>query len=341
MTSGSLTDVDGIRVGHHHRIRRGWQTGTTVVMFDGGATAGVDVRGGGPGTRETDLLRPEAMIERIHAVCLSGGSAFGLSAADGVMHWLEERHIGFPVGDPSLVPRPVVPIVPAAVIFDLGRGGATGNRPDATFGRRAAAAARNRPPASGSVGAGAGCRAGGLQGGIGGASKRLASGAVVAAIAVVNAAGRVIDPATGLPWVTGSRRLSRPSAADRHTLSAITDSPMSTLNTTIGVVATNIALSKAECTKLAAVAHDGLARAVRPAHSMFDGDTIFGVSTGTADLSTTSDDSPAPLRPMQLNELLVASAECFAIACTNAVVEATTVGQALAYRDACPSAFAE
>ena len=166
---GSITDVAGIQVGHHQRIGRGWQTGTTVVHAPGGATPGVSVRGGGPGTRETDALRPENLVQTIHAICLTGGSAFGLAAADGVVAWLEERSLGFPVGDPD-DPEGVVPVVPAAVIFDLGRAGRFDRRPTADFGRRAIAASRVRQRSWGAVGAGAGARAGGLQGGVGTAS---------------------------------------------------------------------------------------------------------------------------------------------------------------------------
>src|SRR4029079_4405081 len=196
MGLGHITDVPGILVGHHHRRGRGWRTGTTVVRVEGGAMASCDVRGGGPGTRETDLLDPTAMIDRVQAICLSGGSAYGLAAAHGVMRWHEGHHAGFPVG-----PQPghVVPIVPAAVIFDLGRGGAFANRPNDEFGFRACAAARSGAVAMGSVGAGTGAVAGGLQGGVGTASVTLDNGMVVGALAVVNSAGQVISPATGLP----------------------------------------------------------------------------------------------------------------------------------------------
>ncbi|MCU1502074.1 MAG: hydrolase, partial [Ilumatobacteraceae bacterium] len=208
---GGLTDVPGLRVGHAHRIGRGWRTGTTVVLAADGAVAGCDVRGGGPGTRETDLLRPEAMIDRIQAICLSGGSVYGLAAADGVVGWLEEHGIGFRVGQDV---DQIVPIVPAAVIFDLGRGARFANRPDASFGRRAVQRASRGKVATGAVGAGAGAAAGGLQGGIGSASVVLPDGTVVAALAVVNAAGKVIDPASGLPWMSGGVGLRRPPASE-------------------------------------------------------------------------------------------------------------------------------
>ena len=198
--TNTLTDVPGLRVGHHDRRGDGWLTGTTVVLAPpDGVVAGVDVRGGGPGTRETDLLDPRNVVERVHAIVLTGGSAFGLAAADGVMEALARDGIGFPVGGPG----EVVPIVPAAVVYDLGRGGDFGCRPDASFGAAAYAAASADPVRQGVVGAGAGAQAGGLKGGVGSASARLADGAIVAALAVVNAAGSCVDPETGLLYASG------------------------------------------------------------------------------------------------------------------------------------------
>ena len=170
---GSLTDVDGVRVGHHQRTAGRWLTGTTVVLAPAGAVAAVDVRGGGPGTRETDALDPRNLVDRVHAICLTGGSAYGLAAADGVMAHLERLGLGVPVGPGA---REVVPVVPTAVIFDLGRGGDFGSRPDASFGERAVRNARARDVARGAVGAGTGARAGGLQGGVGMASTTVAIG---------------------------------------------------------------------------------------------------------------------------------------------------------------------
>lgn len=325
----SLTDVPGIRVGHTQRVGRGWRTGTTVVLLPDGATVGVDVRGGGPGTRETDLLDPSATIATAHAICLTGGSAYGLAAAGGVMRFLEERGVGFSVGPGS---HDVVPLVPAAVIFDLGRGGGFGNRPDEAFGYRAAKAARAAAFPVGAVGAGTGARTHGLQGGVGTASIVVHDDVVVSAIAVVNAAGSVLDRDTGLPWEPGSVALRRPPAAERAALRAHLDAAVPPLNTTIGIVATTAALSKAECGKFAAVAHDGLARAVRPVHSLLDGDTIFGVSSGR-------DPQPTADRVKWLNAVLEAGARCFAAACTDAVVHATATGGDPAYRDLCPSAY--
>jgi L-aminopeptidase/D-esterase-like protein len=244
----------------------------------------------------------------------------------------------------------VVPVVPAAVIFDLGRGGEFVKRPDAEFGQRAARATRSPQLSWGSVGAGTGAKAGGLQGGVGTAGKVVAIpgedgrpglDVTVGALAVVNANGSAIDPGSGLPWEPRGFRLRRPQAAERRALLELLDGQTSPrLNTTIGVVATSAQLTKAEVSKLASVAHDGLARAVRPAHSMFDGDTIFGLSTGTDFLTSESTTlRVSGSRNGALNQLLAAAAETFAAACTHAVLAATTIGEFTAYRDVCPSAF--
>lgn len=338
---GSLTDVGGLLVGHHQRTGHGWLTGTTVILAPAGATAGVDVRGGAPGTRETDLLRPENLVQQVHAVCLTGGSAFGLAAADGVMRWLAERQIGYPVGTD---PAAVVPIVPAAVIFDLGRGGRFTNRPDAAFGYRAAAKARRATTAHGAVGAGTGAVAAGLKGGIGMASEVLPDGATVGALAVVNAAGSVIDTATGLPHeIDGFEAvLRRPAAADRARLAEHLASLAAPLNTTIGVVATDAPLTKAECTRLAGAAQDGLARAARPAHLLVDGDAVFALSTAGSSVVVVGDDErfgDGRGRTAALNALLGAASRCFSRAVTAGVVHTTGTATHPSYRDLCPSAF--
>jgi len=348
---GSITDVPGIRVGHHQRTARGWQTGTTVVFVPDGATPGVSVRGGGPGTRETDALHAHNLVESIHAVCLTGGSAFGLASADGVVAWLEDRGLGFPVGPPENR-LGVVPVVPGAVIFDLGRGGRFDHRPDAGFGIRAVAAARVDQRSWGAVGAGTGAQAGGLQGGVGTASTAVeVPGAAVGqpgvdlridvgALAVVNSNGSVIDPATGMPWVSRGLGLRRPSATDRRRLVASLDGQAGSLNTTIGVVATSAHLSKSEVSKMADVAHDGLARAVRPAHSMFDGDTVFGLATGDVDLgSEAAAMRSGASRQRAVNAILATAADCFAAACGHAVIAATRRGGAPTYSELCPSAI--
>jgi L-aminopeptidase/D-esterase-like protein len=260
------------------------------------------------------------------------------------MAYLERKRLGIRVGPDA---EHVVPVVPAAVIFDLGRGGGFGNRPDAGFGARAAGAARTRRVARGAVGAGTGARSGGMQGGVGMASSvvTLAGRRVtVAALAVVNSAGSAIDPATGLPWEPHPD-LRRPSTADRAGWAAAMAPPEQALppplNTTIGVVATDARLTRPEVGRFAQSGHDGLARAVRPAHLLVDGDTVFGLATGGVALV---ESEPAFVRDPEsrtasLNALFAAAADAFAAACTDAVLTARTVGSLLAYRDLCPTAY--
>lgn len=279
----SLVDVAGLLVGHWTHAEAA--TGCTVILCPEGAVAGVDVRGGAPGTRETDLLRPECRVDRIHAVLLGGGSAFGLAAADGVMRWLEERGVGYDVG----IAR--VPIVPAAILFDLAVARAD-VRPGAQAGYLACAAARAEPFALGSAGAGVGCTVGkghGLshasRGGLGTASVQVANGLIVAALAVVNAFGNVHDPATGQA-VAGVRRLDEGGRCTGFVdaveiLAAGVRPEFAAANTTLAVVATNGALTKGEATKVAQMAHDGLARTLRPVHTGIDGDVVFALSYGS------------------------------------------------------------
>ena len=349
-TLGSITDVAGVLVGHHQRAGRGWQTGTTVVLVPDGATPGVDVRGGGPGTRETDALRPENLVDTVHAICLTGGSAFGLSAADGVMEVLEARGLGVPIGGDT---PGTVPVVPTAVIFDLGRGGDFGHRPDPMFGRRAVSGARRQQQRWGSVGAGTGALAGGLQGGVGTASTVVELGdgragadeprtITVGATAVVNSNGSPVDPSTGRLWHHPASLLHPPSRADARRIRDLLENESATesprLNTTIGVVATSATLTKAETSKLAAVAHDGLARAIRPAHSMFDGDTVFALATGADELGSDSTViREQGSRHHELNLVLAAAADTFAAACAHAIASATAIGSAPAYVDVCPT----
>ena len=281
LPASDVRRVPGVHAGHH--TLRARPTGCTVVLVPGGAVGGVDVRGGAPGTRETDLLDPANSVQRVHGVVLSGGSAFGLDVASGVSRFLEERGIGFPAG-------PVrVPIVPAAILFDLSIGDPS-IRPDAECGYRAAAAAMDATGrlGEGNVGAGAGATVGkiaglerAMKGGVGSAAVELPSGLIVAAVVAVNAVGDVVDPATGrivagVRTVQGdeldsTRRILREAPAEAAP-------PIS--NTVIGVVATNAELTKAQATKVAQMAHDGLARAVVPAHTPWDGDTIFALGTG-------------------------------------------------------------
>ena len=269
--ANAITEVRGIEVGHAQDEAA--LTGCTVILCRKGAVAGVDVRGGAPGTRETNLLDPVNVVENVHAVLLAGGSAFGLDAAGGVMQYLEEQKIGFETG------KAKVPIVPAAILYDLGLGRAD-VRPDAAMGYRAAAAASPIAPAEGNVGAGTGASVGKMRGmkyamksGLGTWSTKV-QGITIGALVAVNAIGDVLDPQTG-EVIAGMRtgntlrwmKENRPRAAVRS-------------NTVIGVIATNARLTKAQATKVAQMAHDGLARVIRPAHTMFDGDTMFALATG-------------------------------------------------------------
>jgi len=280
MTS-SITNVQGIEVGHHTDARR--PTGCSVVIARAGAVAGVDVRGAAPGTRETDLLAPGNLVQHVHAVVLAGGSAWGLAAADGAARWLEQHGIGLDVGYGR------VPIVPAAVLFDLPLGDAR-IRPDAAAGYAACAAAARAAPAEGNVGAGAGATVGKLfgleyamKGGIGSASVCV-GGVRVGALIAVNAVGDVLDPKTGRV-LAGARTADGQGLRDTHASLLRGVPPQALLagtNTTIGVVATDAALTKVQAARLATVAHDGLARTIRPVHTMLDGDTLFALATGCA-----------------------------------------------------------
>ncbi len=294
--SGSITDVPGISVGHATNAEA--RTGCTIILCgEEGAVCGVDVRGAAPGTRETDLLDPSNLVDRVHAILLAGGSAFGLDAATGVMRFLEELGIGYDVG----VAR--VPIAPAAVIFDL----AVGNpkvRPDAQMGYNACTNATDKRVQEGQVGAGTGAMVGkilGMEyaspGGIGTASTKLTSGATVGVLVVVNAMGDIIDPTSG-GILAGAKHPKRrgflntqraiEQGITRQSFAVDSSNAAAISNTTLAVVATDAALTKAQARKVASMAHDGLARAIKPIHTMFDGDTIFALSTGMhlADVTT-------------------------------------------------------
>lgn len=322
-----LTDVAGLKVGHHTLAEK--PTGCTVVLAEGSAVGGVDVRGGAPGTRETDLLNPVNHVREVHAVVLSGGSAFGLDAAMGAVRYLEERNIGYPAGSVK------VPIVPAAILFDLPMAGKPQIRPTADCGYKASLAASDGPVEEGSVGAGAGATVGkmggpgrSVKGGLGSASIRLPSGLVVAALVAVNAVGDVIDPATGAV-VAGARgedgkgfvdvrRLLREGRLGRR------QGPRAGENTTIGVVATNAALSKVQAQKMAQMAHDGFARAISPSHLPSDGDTIFSLATGTM---------AGEVNDQLLGQVGALAAEAMADAIVRAVRAATGQGGVPALRD--------
>ena len=276
--AGAITDVAGIEVGHFTDTRR--PTGCTVLIARAGAVAGVDVRGAAPGTRETDLLAPGNLVQQVHAIMLAGGSAWGLAAADGAVRWLEEHGIGLDVRYGTL------PIVPAAVLFDLPVGDAR-IRPDAAAGYAACAAASSQPPAEGNAGAGAGALVGKLfgiehamKGGIGTASLAV-GGVTVGALIACNALGDVIDPDSAQP-VAGARTADGLRLRDtRRALAAgeLVRPLLAGTNTTLGVVATDAALTKVQANRLASVAHDGLARAINPVHTMSDGDTLFTLAT--------------------------------------------------------------
>ncbi len=286
----SITDIPGIKVGHAQNEEA--VTGCTVILTEAGAVAGVDQRGGGPGTRETDLLKPENSVSKVHAIVLSGGSAFGLDSASGVVRYLEAKGIGYDVGVAK------VPIVPAAILFDLNIGSAT-VRPDAEMGYQASLNASDSPPLQGSVGAGMGATVGKLlgmgqsvKGGIGSASIDIGNGIKVGALIAVNALGDVIDPENG-NIIAGARTLKKgPIKIGEDDLfanslvvlrSRIIQGMMSFAarqNTVIGVVATNAILSKAQATKVAQMAQNGVVRSIRPANTLHDGDTIFCLSTG-------------------------------------------------------------
>ncbi|PIF74162.1 L-aminopeptidase/D-esterase-like protein [Variovorax sp. 54] len=317
--AGAITDVAGIEVGHFSDTRR--PTGCTVILAREGAVAGVDVRGAAPGTRETDLLSPGNLVQEVHAVMLAGGSAWGLAAAEGAMRWLEERGVGMDVRFGTL------PIVPAAVLFDLPMGDAR-IRPDAAAGYAACEAASTDAPAEGNVGAGTGALVGKLfgvhramKGGIGTASVTV-GGVTVGALIAVNSLGDVIDPDTALP-VAGARTEDGSALLDTRRALLRGELPKPLLagtNTTIGVIATDAVLTKVQANRLAMVAHDGLARAINPVHTMSDGDTLFALATGRVPLEG---DAPG------MTVLSTMAAEATAIATVRAVraARAVTVGE--------------
>ncbi|WP_208542991.1 P1 family peptidase [Nocardioides euryhalodurans] len=332
----AITDVPGIRVGHAQRVGAGWLSGVTVVLPPAeGAVGGVDVRGGGPGTRETDLLDPRNLVERVHAIVLTGGSALGLGAADGVARALHAQGVGYPV---ARAPGAVVPIVPAAVVFDLGRGGDFSTFPDAALGREALAAA-DLEVGEGTVGAGTGTRVGGLKGGVGSASTRLPDGTTVGALAVVNAVGSAVDLASGellaaRHCVPGDLPdgLRRPDVRDLDAArqrAAEEPEPQPPLATTLAVVATDATLTKAQCQKVSGIGHDGLSRAINPVHTMYDGDTVFTLATGAG---------PTP-DPAAFHLLLVAAADCVTRAVARGVLAAASAGGMRSYREVFPTAL--
>jgi L-aminopeptidase/D-esterase-like protein len=286
---GRLTDVPGVRVGQTQRVGEGWRTGVTVVVPPPGTVGSVDVRGGGPGTHETDALDPTTLVPTVDAVTLTGGSAWGLASAHGVQRWCREQGRGYPAGPPDDPRSILVPIVPAAAVFDLGRGGDPTTHPDAEMGYQAAAAAATAFE-RGAVGAATGARTAMLTrpGGVGTACVRVGGGdpaVLVGAIAVVNAFGSPFDPVTGALYGTAFVPPGLPRPTLRSTVRddgnpAAAKARVEGQNTTLAVVVTNARLDVAQARRMATAAHDGIARAVSPAHTLVDGDAVFGLATG-------------------------------------------------------------
>ena len=326
--TNTITDVPGIKVGHETRIGGGYRTGTTVILTEKGATAGFSQQGGAPGTKEVALLEPGGLVTQVNAIVLSGGSAYGLDAATGVMRWLEERGYGFPVQGG------VVPIVPAAILFDLGRGGDFKARPDAEFGYRAAAAATSDPVPQGRVGAGTGARHG-----LGTASVVLPNGYTVGAIVALNPAGSVVNPQTCLPYgvfleLDGEFNLVQPPPEECHPAgSSGTENGGEwdgrSFNTTIAVVATDAPLDQTQAKRMAMIANSGLARSIKPVHNLGDGDLVFGVATTPPDRSLSLRD---------LNDIYNAAADALGRAVVHALLSSGSIGNTQGYCDRYPTA---
>jgi len=322
----ALTDIEGILVGNYTDKKA--VSGVTVVICPQGAVAGVDVRGSAPGTRETDVLAPQNLVDRVQAVVLAGGSVFGLSACDGVTRWLAREGYGFPLDQGY-----VAPIVPAAVLYDLGRGAQFIPPINADWGRLACEAASDLPVETGCAGAGTGAMAGSIKGGLGTASLVLDAGITVAALVAVNPDGSVINPADGRPWEIG-REIDGEFGRQGKRAVKLPPKPQPgpIRNTTIGVVATDAVLSKPQCQKVAQMAHDGMARAIRPSHTMFDGDAIFCLATGKIELPETPVIFTAA-KAQALNDLGHAAADCMSRAIIQAVINARSIAGMIAFCD--------
>jgi L-aminopeptidase/D-esterase-like protein len=322
----ALTDVDGIMVGHYTDTDAA--SGVTVAICPEGAVAGVDVRGSGPCTRETDLLAPANLVEHAQAVVLSGGSVFGLAAADGVVRWLAEKRIGFPL-DKGFV----APIVPAAALYDLDRGSEFVPPISAEWGLKACRAAQKGPVATGCVGAGTGAWAGSIKGGLGTASRILDSGITTAALVAVNPDGEVIDPATGHPWEIGLEIEGEFGRQGKRAV-ILPPRPESTpaRNTALGVIATDAILTRAQVHKVAQMAHDGLARAIRPSHTLFEGDTIFCMATGKQKLPEVPG-YYGPVYARAVSDIGHAAADCMSRAIIKAILTAKSLAGKTAFCD--------
>jgi len=329
--TNTITDVPGIKVGHYSRTDGGYRTGTTVILTELGATTGYSQFGGAPGTKETDLLKPGGLVNEVNAVVLSGGSAYGLDATTGVMRWLEERGFGYPAGGG------VVPIVPAAILMDLGRGGDFKKRPDAEFGYQAANAATTGPVQIGRVGAGTGAGWG-----LGSASVKLPNGYTVGAIVGLNPAGSPVDPNTCLPYglfleLNKEFNLVAPSAEECATWREGRGQPRdgsdrSAFNTTIALVATDAPLDNTQAERMAMIANAGLARSIRPVHGLGDGDTVFGMATGKPTSCSMSN--------QDLNAIYNAAADALGRAVVHTILASRQLGSSRAgyceqFPDAC------
>jgi L-aminopeptidase/D-esterase-like protein len=328
--SNSITDVPGVKVGHYTRSDSGYRSGTTVIRTERGATAGYSQMGGAPGTKETDLLKPGGQVRAVQAIVLSGGSAFGLDAATGVMQWMEERGFGVPIGTAG-----VVPIVPAAILMDLGRGGDFKKRPDASFGYKATEAATSDPVKSGRVGMGMGAGWG-----MGTASVKLSNGYTVAAIVGLNPAGSPLDTRTCLPYgafleIGNEFNLVQPTAAECTPAAAGRGGPNdgsdnAPRNTTIALVVTDAPLMDLEAGRMAEIANAGLARSIRPIHGIGDGDTVFGMATTPPSGMMSNAD---------LGAIFNAAADALGRAVVHAVISSKQVGNSrVGYCETYPSA---
>jgi L-aminopeptidase/D-esterase-like protein len=337
--NNAVTDVPGVQIGQVQATTAPYLTGTTVVYFPTMSVAGVDQEGGAPATKETDLLSPLNSNPGVNAIQLGGSSMYGLDATSGIIRWLEDRGEGVGLGSTG-----VAPIVPAADIYDLGRGGDIKARTTAEWGYLAADAATAGPVRQGTVGGGTGARSGGMKGGVGTASVYLGDGIYVGAIVVVNSAGSPMNASNctlwGAQFGVGDEfdGLTAPLSGECHpngTAAASADAQTSEdLNTTIAVVVTNLPLEKAAAERLASNAHDGMARAINPIHTLGDGDTVFGVSTGSGAPLRIND----PTAGGKLNQVFNAGATALSRAITKAILSATTVGTARSYCDRYPSA---
>ena len=321
-----LTDVTGILVGHYTDPDAA--SGVTVALCPAGAIAGVDVRGSAPGTRETDLLQPTNLVEKVQAIALTGGSVYGLATADGVVRWLASRGWGFPLEGGQ-----VAPIVPAAALFDLGRGKDFVPPINLEWGVKACESAKDGLFPIGCVGAGTGALSGGIKGGVGTASEVLDFGITVAALVAVNSLGSAIDPLCGRPWEIRMEKEGEFGELGKRSV-RLPDLPLPrpSRNTTIGIIATDAVLSKAQAQKIAQMAQDGLARAIRPAHTMFDGDTLFCLATNQIDTPDTPGFFAAP-KAQAVTEIGRSAADCLTRAIIRGIIEATSLGTMAAFRD--------